>query len=1035
MISIYNSVESPIKDIEILGNTVDGVSVGILQDDGQYKITLFTNNGLDNMSPDYREDKEELLLPCQLEKQGDSTDRLYYDKEEKAWCIYKVGQSKIVLPVTFTISLNSFYGTTNLYMVSGDVEGTIKAKVSKSLGASVSSLNDKADVLIDKIDAMLGGRVDLDGYATIEYVDVKDGEIKDILDNMFEEYGEEQISIDFPNASTISIVDNDDLFTSTTIEGALRELANNSGSGNAEGIKFDNSSNEMTSVNVQDAIEENKTSILNIENELSKSENTSYTTENGIKEFSCKDGYVDNVVMEGKTLVNLWDINKINVYEDISVEGNCVKIIANGSYIDGFPRYENGINFIKPSTEYTVIVNVIKNTLNGDIGLNIPYNNESCFEDSWYIGKEEVQYVKKFTSSNDVSTSITPLRTQVYAEITEGEFIYNAIILEGDYVNESISYFGGLKSVGQGDKIEVLTKNSDETKQDKKQILTTLRSLPNGVKDTIEKRGNKYYKIKRCEEIFLNGGEAIIGFSIANTVGKFAITTTNKGILNANMDEVHIISDKLRGLTRNEYASNTYEGAVIGGDGTINIAISTTKLSSQDEAGVKAYLSSNPVTVVYELATPIIEELPNFNPQTFSDKTTLLLNSGVVQGEVSFEVTNSTRSELEVLKGKVSDLDNYVVDALNNIDITTDAQGTSFDNSENGMVATNVQDAIEENKNNILSLNSEVDSLKLSVSNGKQLIASAITDKNISTSNTDSFQTMADNIKQIKTGINVKIDNTSVDYDFDLKLLREEWVSVSTMSQLFHNGRAVIYNNEIHTLGGYYSKGHYKYDGSSWTEVSTLPYDFGNICAVVLNNEIHIMGGADYIRHYKFDGESWTEVSTLPYNFYGGEAVIYNNEIHILGGGGGNLKHYKYNGSSWIEVSTLPYGFYYGCAVVSNNEIHIIGSSISGHYRSHYKYNGSSWTEASILPYDSNGARAIALNNEIHILGSNNSSYNTSHYKNNGNSWSYVKALPYTFYNGCIVALNNAIHILGSGYSSNYTKHYKYVSLYELIKA
>ena len=36
--------------------------------------------------------------------------------------------------------------------------------------------------------------------------------------------------------------------------------------------------------------------------------------------------------------------------------------------------------------------------------------------------------------------------------------------------------------------------------------------------------------------------------------------------------------------------------------------------------------------------------------------------------------------------------------------ISTDAKGTSFDNSDNGMTATNVQDAIEENKTSILSL-------------------------------------------------------------------------------------------------------------------------------------------------------------------------------------------------------------------------------------------------------------------------------------------------------------------------------------------
>lgn len=37
-------------------------------------------------------------------------------------------------------------------------------------------------------------------------------------------------------------------------------------------------------------------------------------------------------------------------------------------------------------------------------------------------------------------------------------------------------------------------------------------------------------------------------------------------------------------------------------------------------------------------------------------------------------------------------------------EISTDAQSTSFDNSSNGMEATNVQDAIEENKTSILSL-------------------------------------------------------------------------------------------------------------------------------------------------------------------------------------------------------------------------------------------------------------------------------------------------------------------------------------------
>ena len=50
-----------------------------------------------------------------------------------------------------------------------------------------------------------------------------------------------------------------------------------------------------------------------------------------------------------------------------------------------------------------------------------------------------------------------------------------------------------------------------------------------------------------------------------------------------------------------------------------------------------------------------------------------------------------------------------------------------------------------------LAKQSDVESLKTSVSNGKSLIASAITDKGVSTAETATFQQMANNISVIKT--------------------------------------------------------------------------------------------------------------------------------------------------------------------------------------------------------------------------------------------------------------------------------------------
>lgn len=539
-------------------------------------------------------------------------------------------------------------------------------------------LNDERDLVDEiesingKIESIIQGESELEKYATTEYVDNNLANKADVghihqmqdiegieeleaqFDNMFEEYTQEQISVDFPNASTISIVDNDDLFTATTIEGALRELANNSGSGNAEGIKFDNSSNEMTSVNVQDAIEENKTSILNIENELSKSENISYATENGVKEFSCKDGYVDNVVIEGETLVNLVSM-----------------VVVNGADADGVVR----TRFSNLGDNYKFY----PRTQKGTFTLMNHTDKSICFvgmtsSDTWAVEGFYVEPLSARVVTLDGSRCINGVDFQPVNGWSNSDLsIYKSSmysILEGEY--NYMPYFEGLKSVGQGDKIEVLTQNSDETKQDKKQILTTLRSLPNGVKDTIEKRGNKYVKVQRCGEVVLDGDFIEGKYTSGETVNTLRVYTPLAVGLNVKTNSVecnHFISDKFKSELNLSQETTDVESLSIkvGGEGRFVFRLSKSKLPTQDLAGAKTWLKSNPVIVVYELATPIITELPNFNPQTFEGDTTLLINSGIIQAEADFEVTNSIGSELEVLKDKVSNLDDNLLVLDNNI--------------------------------------------------------------------------------------------------------------------------------------------------------------------------------------------------------------------------------------------------------------------------------------------------------------------------------------------------------------------------------
>lgn len=255
----------------------------------------------------------------------------------------------------------------------------------------------------------------------------------------------------------------------------------------------------------------------------------------------------------------------------------------------------------------------------------------------------------------------------------------------------------------------------------------------------------------------------------------------------------------------------------------------------------------------------------------------------------------------------------------------------------------------------------------------------------------------------------------------------------------FAAGCALIYNDELHILGGWdgsnttgkHEKMHFKWNGTEWSEVSTLPYGLKYGAAVVYNDEIHILGGfgsENRENHYRFDGTNWIKVSTLPYLFEYGTAVVYNDEIHILGGFNGDdsddpiygngdhsRKHYKWNGTEWTEVSTLPIPVY--DTVVYNNEIHIFTNK-------HYKWNGNSWSFVSDTPDSAHNHRSVVYDNRIHILGTK------AHYEWDGTNWSEVSTLPYKFYDSSVVVYNDEIHILG-GYDLGFAPlyHYRYAKI------
>lgn len=273
-------------------------------------------------------------------------------------------------------------------------------------------------------------------------------------------------------------------------------------------------------------------------------------------------------------------------------------------------------------------------------------------------------------------------------------------------------------------------------------------------------------------------------------------------------------------------------------------------------------------------------------------------------------------------------------------------------------------------------------------------------------------------------GANVTIDGKAADGELNLKTKVITTYSLENLPHsMFYSGEAVSFDGKIHIMyggqDGNNTNAHYMWDDDTWVKGVDCPtYDF-DISAVVFNGEIHILGGYfNKTGHYKGDGSSWTKLATsLPYEFYRGSAVVFDDEIHIMGSPESDTgtNHYKWNGLTWTKLAKLPmnYTFAYGSAVVFNDEIHLINNY------DHYKGDGSSWTKlATSLPWSSYMASAVVFNNAIHAVGGNYSGAN-AHYMWDGNAWIKCPNLSYSFYNGSAVVFDAAIHVLGGSASVN----------------
>ena len=171
--------------------------------------------------------------------------------------------------------------------------------------------------------------------------------------------------------------------------------------------------------------------------------------------------------------------------------------------------------------------------------------------------------------------------------------------------------------------------------------------------DSIEKHTDgKYYYHQRSGEVVLNGSENWI-----TTGGADEDTLLFYMEFNAKPCEIYsarkCISDKINSSDI-DLGSKNIEGIYTAHDGNICIRISKTKLSTQDVAGFKQWLQANNVTVVYQLAEEKVYECTNIDLITYANETNYIVESGAIVPRTTLKVHNNISNIVSLLQKKVS---------------------------------------------------------------------------------------------------------------------------------------------------------------------------------------------------------------------------------------------------------------------------------------------------------------------------------------------------------------------------------------------
>lgn len=440
------------------------------------------------------------------------------------------------------------------------------------------------------------------------------------------------------------------------------------------------------------------------------------------------------------------------------------------------------------------------------------------------------------------------------------------------------------------------------------------------------------------------------------------------------------------------------------------------------------------------------------NKPSIPTKTSQLTNDSSFASE-SY-VTNAINNA-QLGGGSGSSVDLSVYQTKSDTTLTTDAK--TIVGAINELETTKIEAkdynsgvdiTIEQNlATRVNTLESNVNELFQNVSNGKNLIASAITDKGISTSSTDTFQTMADNIGLIKS-------SESIDLPEWLK--KTIWLRAKDSSYYIALSASCVVDKNIYIIGGYVntvsstsateSQYFYYYNTSTNEYISMTNMLSRRYCltASSVGTCIYAIGGSYDGLHDEnecFDTSNvdngWVTKTAMPTKRDKLTSSVVDNKIYCIGGDAfktsttatisGINECYDPSTDTWSSMANMPTARDNLTSSVVDNKIYCIGgqpsSSNSRKINECYDPFTDTWTTKTSMPTSRLSLVSSTVNDKIYCIGGYNSSvvYDVNEeYNPSMDTWTTKTNIGTPLSRTNAEVVNNCIYIIGGKDDNSY---------------